>query len=93
MNNESTSRFYEYLKGRYEDGQDGIAVSKTSAALYTRAGKPVSAIKLYFLNPYISKHSAHVLVDRLVKAKKAFDEDPVRSSLSVKREEKRYNCG
>lgn len=51
----------------------GLALSKTSAAFYTHTGKPVMALRIYLLNPFITKQIGDEIVKRLVDAKKEFD--------------------
>ncbi len=67
------NRFAGWLINNKSQGDEGIALSKSSAAFYTSSGKPMEALRIYPLNPYITRESAKTLVDRLVKAKIEFD--------------------
>lgn len=67
------NRFAKWLMANKSQGDEGIALSKSSAAFYTNTGKPLVALRIYPLNPYITAESAQILVDRLVKAKIEFD--------------------
>jgi len=72
-NTDYNNKFAKWLIGVKCEGHDGIALSKSSAAFYTSEGKPVIALRIYPLNPYITTESAGILIERLVKAKNEFD--------------------
>ncbi len=74
-----TNRFAKWLFAKKSHGDDGIALSKTSAAFYTHTGSPMVALRIYSLNPYITSESAKILIERLVKAKIEFDDEHVKS--------------
>ncbi|EKE10598.1 MAG: hypothetical protein ACD_15C00235G0004 [uncultured bacterium] len=67
------NKFAKWLITNKSQGDEGIALSKSSAAFYTNTGKPMVALRIYPLNPYITAESAQILVDRLVKAKIEFE--------------------
>ena len=67
------TNLFAFLK-KFSKHQNGIAVSKTSAAFYTAIGSPVVALRIYILNPFLEEEQATVLVDKLVEQKKVFDD-------------------
>ncbi len=69
-----TDSFAKWLFSNKSLGDEGIALSKTSAAFYTYTGSPVVALRIYPLNPYITFESAYILIERLVMAKREFDQ-------------------
>ncbi len=52
----------------------GIAISRSSAAIYTNTGQPMIALRIYPLSPYIDEEHAVELVNRLVRYKKQYDQ-------------------
>ena len=52
---------------------DGIALSRSSAAIYTETGKPMVALRIYPLGPYMKREHAVELIRRLVHYKELFD--------------------
>lgn len=77
INTDYTNRFAKWLFANKSQGDEGIALSKTSAAFYTHTGSPMVALRIYPLNPYITLGSAKLLVERLVKAKIEFDTEKI----------------
>ncbi|MDP2637707.1 MAG: pyridoxal-dependent decarboxylase [Candidatus Levybacteria bacterium] len=73
VNTKYTSDFALWLYKNKSAEERGFAVSKSSAAIYTNTGKPMVALRIYPLSPYITEESAKRLIARLVKAKKEFD--------------------
>lgn len=71
--NRYTSDLFAWLSRQRAQEAQQIAVSKTSAASYTRAGEPVVALRVYSLNPYFSDSHARELIVRLLRAKRQFD--------------------
>ncbi len=69
-----TNRFAKWLFENKSSGDNGIALSKTSAAFYTHTGSPIVALRIYPLNPYITPQSIKILIERLVESKKEFDD-------------------
>jgi glutamate/tyrosine decarboxylase-like PLP-dependent enzyme len=72
-----TNRFAKWLSENKSSGDEGIALSKSSAAFYTHTGSPMVALRIYSLNPHITRESAKVLVMRLLKAKIEFDKNNI----------------
>ena len=72
-NNSYTSEFASWLFANKAKGDSGIGLSKSSAAFYTSSGKPMVALRVYPLNPYITPESSDILIDRLVDAKNEFN--------------------
>ena len=70
---EYVNKFARWFFKEKSPGNKGLAISKTSAAFYTYTGKPVIALRIYLLNPFIKKQKANEIVKRLVSAKKEFD--------------------
>jgi len=70
---EYTNRFAKWFFTNKSLGDNGVALSKTSAAFYTHTGSPMVALRIYLLNPYITPKSIKILIERLVKAKIEFD--------------------
>jgi glutamate/tyrosine decarboxylase-like PLP-dependent enzyme len=68
------NQFAKWFFREKSPGNRGLALSKTSAAFYTHTGKPVIALRIYLLNPFITKQIGDEIVKRLVSAKKEFDE-------------------
>ncbi|MBU0570183.1 hypothetical protein KKB40_05420 [Patescibacteria group bacterium] len=79
-NNEYTTKFALWLYKNKTKGDKGFSVSKSSAAIYTHTGARMSALRIYPLNPYITKKSAAILIKRLVKAKIEFDSNIKKST-------------
>ena len=73
VNTKYTSDFALWLYKNKSAEERGFAISKSSAAIYTNTGKPMVALRIYPLSPYITKESAEKLIARLVAAKKEFD--------------------
>lgn len=71
--NEYTTLFAKWLFAHKTRGDNGIGLSKSSAALYTDTGSPMTALRIYPLNPYITSESADILIDRLAEAKHEFN--------------------
>ncbi len=67
------NQFAKWFFKEKSHGNKGLALSKTSAAFYTHTGKPVIALRIYLLNPFITKQTGDEIVKRLVTAKKEFD--------------------
>jgi len=67
------NQFAKWFFKEKGQGNKGLALSKTSAAFYTHTGKPVIALRIYILNPFITKQIGDEIVKRLVSAKKEFD--------------------
>ncbi|MFA5748001.1 MAG: pyridoxal-dependent decarboxylase [Candidatus Absconditabacterales bacterium] len=72
-NNEYFSKFAKWLLENDAEKEDGIALSRSSAAFYSHTGAPVPALRIYSLNPYFNGDDAKILVKRLVGFKKQFD--------------------
>lgn len=72
-NSDYISGFALWLHKNVTDKSNGFAVSRSSAAIYTNTGKPMVALRIYPLSPYISEDTAKELIRRLVKAKEEFD--------------------
>lgn len=68
-----TSDFFKWLTISNDYAQSKFAISKTSAAFYTKSGKPMVALRLYILSPYTSPQSVHNLISDLVEAKRTYD--------------------
>lgn len=75
MNTDYTNGFARWLFANKSCGDDGIALSKTSAAFYTHTGRSMVALRIYPLNPYITRSTVRSLVRRMVRAKLEFDAD------------------
>lgn len=67
------TKFAVWLNKNMSTKPNGFAVSRTSAAIYTYTGKPMVALRIYPLSPYITEFTARELVSRLVKSKIEFD--------------------
>ncbi len=65
--------FAKWLLSSRSSGESAIAVSKSSAALYTATGAPMHALRIYPLNPNATPETARELVRRLVDAKREYD--------------------
>lgn len=72
-NTEYTSSFFKWLNKTMSNNENGFAVSKSSAAIYTYTGAPMVALRIYPLSPYITENTANELIKRLVRAKLRFD--------------------
>ncbi|EKE28070.1 MAG: Pyridoxal-dependent decarboxylase protein [uncultured bacterium (gcode 4)] len=72
-NNEYLNKFAKYLIENKSYISDGIAISKSSAAIYTETWHPMPAIRIYPLNPNITKKSARDIIKKLITFKKEFD--------------------
>jgi glutamate/tyrosine decarboxylase-like PLP-dependent enzyme len=72
-NNNYTTEFAFWLYKNKAREEKGFAVSRTGAALYTPTRAPMVALRIYPLNPYITKKSIAILAKRLAKAKVEFD--------------------
>lgn len=70
---------YAYMAQNCQFGQDAVAIGKTLAAYYTPAGVPVVALRIFIVNPYIDHTVARDVVDILMRAKAAFDTQPLES--------------
>jgi len=57
-NNDYTTEFAFWLYKNKTKEDESFAVSRTRAALYTHTGAPMPALRIYPLNPYITKESA-----------------------------------
>lgn len=71
--NQYNSDLFTWLSRQQLPEAEQIAVSKTSAAFYTRDGESIVALRVYSLNPYFSNVHAKELVVRLLTAKRQFD--------------------
>ncbi len=67
------NQFAKWFFKEKSPGNKGLALSKSSAAFYTHTGKPIVALRIYLLNPFIAKQTADEIVKRLVNAKKEFN--------------------
>lgn len=74
IGNDYNSAFFSWLASRSGTWTEFLAVSKTSAAFYCATGQPVVALRVYSLNPGMGRADARELVDRLIDAKREFDE-------------------
>lgn len=72
-NSEYTSKFTSYIFKNIQQRKDSFAVSKSSAAIYTKTGSPMAALRIYPLSPYITSKTAKELISRMIKIKKEFD--------------------
>lgn len=72
-NSDYISKFALWLHKNVMDKPNGFAISRSSAAIYTHTGKPMVALRIYPLSPYITEDTAKELIRRLVKAKEEFD--------------------
>ena len=72
-NSDYTSKFFKWLNAKTPYAEEGFAVSKSSAAIYTPTGQPVIALRIYPLSPYITEKTARILVTRLRMYKQEFD--------------------
>lgn len=72
--NEYTSKFAKWLFANRAKGDMGIGLSKSSAAFYAPTGNPAAALRIYPLNPYITPETAQSLIERLVDAKRTFND-------------------
>lgn len=90
------SNFYDWLQNSWAGGERGFAVGKTSASFYSPSGDGVTALRIYVLNPFISKETGVELIERISSAKKAFDEEakmePQRSAAANKLKAASPNC-
>jgi glutamate/tyrosine decarboxylase-like PLP-dependent enzyme len=73
QNNEYFNSFSNWLLEKVSTREDGIALSKSSAAFYSHTGAPVPALRIYSLNPYFEEKNAKELIDKLVYFKNLFD--------------------
>ena len=53
--------------------EEGIALSRSSAAIYTNTGRPMVALRIYPLSPFMQEEHAVELIQRIVRYKKLFD--------------------
>lgn len=94
--NSYNSDFYDWLQRSWTSGEKGFAVGKTSASFYSPSGNGVTALRLYVLNPFISKETAEELIERICLAKNAFDEEakmePQRSAATSRHNATGPNC-
>lgn len=67
------TQFFNWLTLNKYYGNEAIAISKTSAAFYTNTGHPVQALRIYILNPYITKETIDLLITFLASAKSEYD--------------------
>jgi L-2,4-diaminobutyrate decarboxylase len=73
LNDEYLSDLYLWLAKHTPDTPDGMHISKSAAAFYREGRHPVSALRLFPLNPFITEETSVELVQRLIRAKRAFD--------------------
>lgn len=72
--NEYTTKFANWIENEgYPHKEDGFAISRSSAAIYTNTGKPMIALRIYPLSPYIESKDAKELIKRIITAKQKFD--------------------
>ncbi len=72
-NNSYNKEFFNWLISKSTVEKYNIVLSKTSAAHYTPDGRPIEALRIYILNPFMNNSLAKELVRNLVSAKKDFD--------------------
>lgn len=72
-NNKYTTEFALWVYKNKTAGDEGFAVSRSRAGIYTHTGAPMAALRIYPLNPYITEESAAILIKRLARAKTEFD--------------------
>lgn len=76
INTKYTTQFANWLEAKgYPHREDGFAISRSSAAIYTYTGLPMVALRIYPLSPYIERKHAKELIKRLAAAKKLFDKE------------------
>jgi hypothetical protein len=69
-----TTKFADWMEHEgYPRKDDGFAISRSSAAIYTYSGAPMVALRIYPLSPYIEEKHAKELINRLIIAKRKFD--------------------
>ncbi len=94
--NSYNSDFYDWLQKDWASGDEGFAIGKTSASFYSPSGDGVTALRIYVLNPFISKETAVELIKRIGSAKNAFDQqermEPQRSTATNKQKVTGPNC-
>jgi len=73
-NTRYTDHFAKWLFQSKASVEEGIVLSKSSAAFYTHTGSPMVALRIYSLNPNMNSSYAKTLISRLAAAKKEFDE-------------------
>lgn len=78
-NNEYTNKIFKFILNNHYFGDNGIAVSKSSAAFYTKTDEPVQAIRIYILNPYIDKNSINQIFEKIIEIKKEFDKISIKA--------------
>jgi glutamate/tyrosine decarboxylase-like PLP-dependent enzyme len=70
-----TTAFANWLEEEgYPHRDNGFAISRSSAAIYTHTTKPMVALRIYPLSPFIEAKHAKELIKRLADAKKLFDQ-------------------
>ncbi len=68
-----TSKFASYIFKNMANRDKGFAISKSSAAIYTKTGASMAALRIYPLSPYITPSTAKELIRRLITMKQEFD--------------------
>lgn len=73
VHSDYTSNFFKWLTEETHEFRDKIGISKTSAAFYTKSGKPVAALRVYIMSPYTTNETNEQLMNILLAAKVTFD--------------------
>jgi L-2,4-diaminobutyrate decarboxylase len=71
--NRYTSNFFKWFSNDYQPTKSRIAIGKTNSALYNQNGFPFTALRIYILNPNLTKSSLEYILSEIVKAKEQYD--------------------